>query len=468
MPGHVSSPQRPLPLNVLVVGGGIAGVATAYAMQKAGHRVTVLEKTDGKQRSHGGLRSPPNMTRILNQWGLAKPLQELGHRIDHFLFQQGETGELIGQANVPKEFTRQLMGDFLFIQHGDLHSLLFDLASQEGVQFNFNSTVVNVDTQTISVTLQCGEIRYADIVVVADGAGSSVREYVLGRNMPETPNRDVSLTFTIPTDIMRQDDELRPLTETSDWSIWLGAQYLFHGSTINGGEDFFVTYCFPLRDEDTCNFSDDWNTRIPLDHFKLDMDTFEPRVQKIFKLADIVTVNVHMNRPHLDSLVCERARVVLVGDAAHPMMPSGQANTALGIEDAQTLGSLFSRLQHPDQVPRLLSAYEEIRQKRCETTEDWERRKRALLTLPYGPAQEARDASLRKSTTLREWHHMDPDVFVEIWDDEIHVFEHDATESVEDWWTKWGALLERGSPTQTQGLAVTRTRSLEVSVSKVT
>lgn len=88
------------------------------------------------------------------------------------------------------------------------------------------------------------------------------------------------------------------------------------------------------------NFKDDWMNECQLEDFKLDLERFEPRydidsnrflqlltptlnrVRKMLKLAKGVTANIHIQRPYLESSVCDRARVVLVGEAAHPLMVS--------------------------------------------------------------------------------------------------------------------------------------------------
>jgi salicylate hydroxylase len=84
----------PLKLRFIVVGGGIAGLACAYTLQIAGHRVHVVEQSDGKHRvsplssversikttsvqSGNGVRCPPNMNRYLKEWGLGAAIDRL-------------------------------------------------------------------------------------------------------------------------------------------------------------------------------------------------------------------------------------------------------------------------------------------------------------------------------------------------------------------------------------------------------
>lgn len=85
-----------------------------------------------------------------------------------------------------------------------------------------------------------------------------------------------------------------------------------------------------------------------------------------------------------------------------------------------------------------------------------------MLTLPVGKQQETRDRSMRKCHAYKEWESMDEKAARAIWGSELELFAYDASEIVEDWWTKWGPLLARASP---NGQPVSP--NLQVSISKV-
>lgn len=55
---------------------GIAGLAAAYALAASGHRVRVLEQARGLKRCPGGVRLPPNATKILSYWGVGKEIAQ--------------------------------------------------------------------------------------------------------------------------------------------------------------------------------------------------------------------------------------------------------------------------------------------------------------------------------------------------------------------------------------------------------
>ncbi|KAJ6504114.1 hypothetical protein C8R47DRAFT_1104293 [Mycena vitilis] len=445
MPGQLTvNPHKAgVSLRVVVVGGGIAGIATAFTLQRAGHSVTVLDRSDGTARSHGGLRSPPNMTRILNQWDLGPVLAKTAVKCPQFRFHAAD-GEPLALWPLYEDFMRDLMAEFLFIQHGDLQSMILDLATRAGVEFRYNAPVASVDCGNVSITLEDGECIYADLVVGADGPDSLVRTEILGKRVAGVPDGNMSLTMSIPVDEMCDDDDLRPLTEDDNWWVWLGPDTMFHGSLIAGRKEFSVVIGLDnVPVETLAKYDESWDKLYPIEHFGIDWSAYDVRVQKLMKLARQVTPTVHLRRPLLESVVCEHARIVIVGQAAHPIVPAGQHNTALALEDAEMLGALFARIQHRAQIPRLLSAHEEMRQPRGTYAQGWELRKRALLTFPTGAHQQARDARLRRmmSNADSDSTHVDEKRFREMWGDEVDMFSYSATEKGDDWWTKWGGLL---------------------------
>ncbi|KAH6904276.1 hypothetical protein BKA70DRAFT_1226927 [Coprinopsis sp. MPI-PUGE-AT-0042] len=139
MPGQVFiHPTRaPFALNFIVVGGSISGLATAYSLKQAGHNVLVIEKGDGTFKSVGGLRlcqadltnlerviadcktrgHPPNMTRVLNQWGLAPALQKISQKCNTFKLHNGGCKRRVdGSMIMTESFLIHLLADFLFVQ----------------------------------------------------------------------------------------------------------------------------------------------------------------------------------------------------------------------------------------------------------------------------------------------------------------------------------------------------------------
>ncbi|KAF8816429.1 FAD/NAD(P)-binding domain-containing protein [Phlegmacium glaucopus] len=440
----MSGQRAAVALKFIVVGGGISGIAAAYTLQKAGHHVLLLESSDGRSRSRGGMRAPPNMTNLLNQWGLGPILKtstEECKRIDYY----SSSGGLMGTMPMEDEFLEDLVADFRFIQHGHLQSLLFDLAKREGVTFQFNSRVIGADSASGYVQLQTGERLYADIIVGADGYDSILRPLVTEVEDFQDPDMHLILNLIIPADLLRSDKDLKVFTDPRVWTYWFGDGYVLHGNILNGRQDYSVyihqNYKLPLQKGD-----DDWRGQCPLQRFGLDVNKFEPRTRKLLKMATSVFSRVFRARPLLDSFVCDHSRIVLVGEAAHPLLPLGHHSTSLAIEDAQTLGCLFSRLQHRDQLSRLLTAYDEIRHPRCASTQEYEYHHQIMLKAPLGPLQAFRDAAFERTLVRKDRQHMDEDTFRDAWGTELILFAHDATDKVKDWWGQWGYMIAKSRP----------------------
>jgi 2-polyprenyl-6-methoxyphenol hydroxylase-like FAD-dependent oxidoreductase len=80
------------PVDVVVAGGGIGGLANAYALATAGYTVRVLERSPEFAEVGAGLQIAPNATRILKRWGLLEEVLDAGVRPRRLLFKDALDG----------------------------------------------------------------------------------------------------------------------------------------------------------------------------------------------------------------------------------------------------------------------------------------------------------------------------------------------------------------------------------------
>ena len=80
-----------LPLDVVIVGAGIGGLAAASSIRAAGHRVHILEAASGLREAGAGMQLAPNATRILQRWGLGDQLQQVGVEPQALVFRRCES-----------------------------------------------------------------------------------------------------------------------------------------------------------------------------------------------------------------------------------------------------------------------------------------------------------------------------------------------------------------------------------------
>lgn len=95
---------------------------------------------------------------------------------------------------------------------------------------------------------------------------------------------------------------------------------------------------------------------------KTEFSHFDPRVQKIIRLCNHIKRWPLFIHDPLPTWV--RGRVVLIGDAAHPMLPFGGQGATQGMEDAAVLGILLQH-QKSDKLEDVLALFETIRKNRA-------------------------------------------------------------------------------------------------------
>jgi salicylate hydroxylase len=113
---------------------------------------------------------------------------------------------------------------------------------------------------------------------------------------------------------------------------------------------------------------------------------------------------------------------------------------AVAIEDAVVLGWLLSRISSLSTLPRLLSALQEIQESRRIAAAESEDRTTSFVWLPPGPERDARDEGLRAARA--ELVNSHEEALLEQWEQIGAIFGYSPTEAVEDWWAKWGRMIE--------------------------
>lgn len=103
--------------------------------------------------------------------------------------------------------------------------------------------------------------------------------------------------------------------------------------------------------------------------------------------------------PELDTWRSKHGRVILLGDAAHAMIPHAAQGLSQGIEDGISLARMVrGRACGSNAIPALTEAWMRLRKPRAELFVQRSMNNAALRSLPDGPAQEARDAQIVKSS----------------------------------------------------------------------
>ncbi|KAJ6458682.1 hypothetical protein C8R47DRAFT_1163049 [Mycena vitilis] len=432
--------QAPLCIQVIVVGGGIAGLACAYVLRRIGHNVVVLDKGDGETKTGGSVRSPPDMTRILREWpGMEDLLRTRGTRCNGYAMRRGDTLEQVGFMKFHEEIMDELTAEFLVLQHDDLHDHLTSLCVDTGVVLNYGCKVISVavidDAPPLTI---CG-----DIVIGADGHNSLVRAAIVAeqQNAIHVKHTVTGINMSVPTKVLEELD-FESMCNYNELTIWMGTGSTIVGTPDKNAETFNFAICAPDKlviDEA------DWEAGCyEKKTMPFDLSGYDVRLQKLVERARICYPTVHYILS-LEEAVGLNTTLALAGDAAHSVLIHGTHNSAMAIEDAETLGKLFSLITQKSQIPKIMEAYQEIRQVRTQAAQGSEFKVLVEISLVREAHQRARDEALKGSLNVLTFQDLqepppEADRLMQIWDQYLDLFNYNPSEKVEDWWSKshWG------------------------------
>jgi len=109
---------------MIIVGGGIGGLAAALACGQAGARPQVLERAATFSEVGAGIQMGPNVTRTLHAWGLAEDLQEIGFVPGKLDAKDTQTGQIIGTLRLGQRSLDTYGAPYFTVHRADLHRVL--------------------------------------------------------------------------------------------------------------------------------------------------------------------------------------------------------------------------------------------------------------------------------------------------------------------------------------------------------
>lgn len=209
-----------MPLDVIIVGAGIAGLCAAVALRQAGHSVTIFEKSRFAAEVGAALLLSSNGTRVLSRIGFSFE-RARGRRVTAWDTVDGTTLETIVGLDL-EDAEERYGAPLVSIHRVDLHNELLRLTTTDDnndneapkVRLLLNSRVVEASAEEGTVTLMDGSVKKADLVVAADGVHSMLRNVVFRHEAPKaSPTGLSAFRFLVPTDGLREDPQLMEFLE---------------------------------------------------------------------------------------------------------------------------------------------------------------------------------------------------------------------------------------------------------------
>lgn len=303
---------------MLVVGAGITGLATAVALQRRGFEVSVVEAR-ADVSSGTGISIWPNALAALDEIGLGDAVRAAGGRVTAGAVRWHDGTWLRRPA--ADRMVRALGEPLVVIRRAALTGILTAALHPGTVEYGV--AVQTIDADGTRVELTDGSVRTAAAVIGADGVDSVVARHLNGplarRYAGYTAWRGVAEHVIAPElagETMGAGIEVGHVPLGLDHTYWFATQRAPQGQVAALGElahlrQLFGTWAEPI-----------------------------PTLLATTKPAELLRNDLYDRVP---ARHWARGRVVVAGDAAHPMRPHLGQGGCQGLEDAAVLAGLVGR-----------------------------------------------------------------------------------------------------------------------------
>jgi 2-polyprenyl-6-methoxyphenol hydroxylase-like FAD-dependent oxidoreductase len=352
----------------LVIGGGIAGLASALALGRAGWDVLVLERSDELREVGAGITLWPNALHALDLLGVGDRVRTRGV-IEAGAGFRDKAGSWLLRTDT--HAIEQRYGPSVLIRRAALLAILAEALPPGSVTLSTEVTGISERPDHVRVAHRAGEAT-ADLVVAADGIRSRIRALLWpGARGPRYAGYTTWRFLTPVVDVDAQVTESWGRGErVGIFPFGDGTFYCYQSATVPPGHRIGDDL-----DELKRRFAS-WHAPIPAL-----LDSVTP--------ADVLRHDIYL-LPPLRTYVTRR--VALVGDAAHAMTPDLGQGGCTSLEDAVELARQLDRV--PDDPAPGLARYDRLRRPRTQAIA-----RRSAITGRFAQGSSPVTAALRDRAT---------------------------------------------------------------------
>jgi salicylate hydroxylase len=358
-------------VDITVLGGGIAGLASAIALAQRGAVVTVLEQATELGEVGAGLQIGPNGVAVLEALGLHEAAAAVANVPEAVELRDMATGREVARLPMGQAAVQRWGRPYWQFHRADLLAVLASGARAAGVDIRLGQKVETINDISASV------------VIAADGVRSGVRAEVFN-GQPASFTGQVAWRGIIPV------EKLPAGTVKNTATVYMGP-----GRHL-------VTY--PMRGGSIINFvaveerdvwaDEGWNIPDTPENLRRAFAGAGRDVQTILSAVEETFLWGLFNHPYLPHWT--KDNVVLVGDACHPMLPYLAQGAVMALEDAWVLARELERSGVPDG----LLAYERICKPRATRVQKAAASNATAYHLPSGPSRLVAHTGLKAISRL--------------------------------------------------------------------
>ncbi|MEU8825160.1 NAD(P)/FAD-dependent oxidoreductase [Streptomyces sp. NPDC048636] len=336
---------------IQIIGGGIAGTATALALHKAGFDVAVHEAHPDTAEDIGAfLTLASNGMRALAQFDAADVVTAIGFPLRSMRVLDGQGEE---QAHVPLGDAGDPLLRYRCLRRGELNAALQAEAVRRGIGLSHGARLVSIENgpDEVCARFADGSVAAGDLLIGADGLSSTVRRSIAPGAEPVYAGESVFYGYTRSAPMVE---------ETGHITMVRGSGAAFGYAVSPEGETYwFARVAGQAIPADQLTHPASFRRRDALVELLCKDDT--PAAGIVAASADSIMATNATEIPV--GTLWRSGRTLVIGDAAHAASPATGQGASMALEDAVILAK--SLRDSPD-LDGALSLYETYRRPRVE------------------------------------------------------------------------------------------------------
>jgi salicylate hydroxylase len=324
----MQSPEISRALRVAIIGAGIGGLTCAAALrQMGGFEVSIYERAATLGEVGAGLQIAPNAVKVIRGLGLEDQFVRLAAEPSARVTIKWNEGTVLSREPFKGRMEQMFGAPYYMAHRADLHQLLLSSVPESSIHTACECIAVENRTDCAVLRLAGGQEIEADVVLGADGIHSVVRSCLFGESEARFTNQ-ICWRLVLPMEeLHKAASQMHVPMDGNDYTGWLGP---------NGHVIFY-----PLRGGELLNIfagsvskqwaDEKWAVPSAIDEMLAAYAGWHPAMLHVLSRAQETYKWGIYDRDPLDQWAC--GRIALLGDAAHPMMPTLAQGAAISMED---------------------------------------------------------------------------------------------------------------------------------------
>lgn len=337
---------------VVILGCGFAGPVLALCLKKRGVSSVIYEFRAPSYTQGGNIALAPNALRVLDHVGIFDRIRNQGYNYSEISFDNSEGVSLGKFLNGSKtHYNYEAVRISRTIVRDELRKQL----QKEGVEVKWEkkmTTISETADSKVELIFEDGERVIADFLIGADGMHSKVRPYFAPEAKPEFSGLMGVMGYAERSDVTAE-----ALNGMSLPCFLFGASgsFAIMPSSFDGHRlGYFATLEVEDRDREGWakleNSKDELYEMLHSRFIDNKQGHWNELVPQLVDKTPKQTLSSwpFYSVPHLETWFSESGRVIVIGDAAHAIPPTGGQGAAMALEDAETLAYAFARIYADD------------------------------------------------------------------------------------------------------------------------